>query len=551
MTFQELLQQTWARNVAIVTAELVLVLLFFLVLTFALSRCVRSLARAKSLERIRGAVEVVQHNLRVFLLLGAALVCAIVAGIDGWWWYQGADLYSTTRARVEAISPSFWTELGIGVTKVLVLAIAAVFALRVMRWFLAMLCVRAKTMDSIRANDAAVQSFFGALQRMLSRATWLGVLVLSSAWLHLPASAQSVCSALLSIYLTIALGLLVWRALDTLIASLDGLSKRYADRRHLLRYYDRLQNLMPLFRRSVEYVLYILVATLVVRQIEAVANLAEWGPRLISIVGIVFLSRVAVEMLHLLLEEFLILRAKLDYAQKRQRVTIVPLVRSILNYVIYFWAGILILKELSIDPTPILAGAGLLALAVGLGAQNLVNDVVSGFFSLFENQFYVGDVVAINGVEGTIEAIELRVTRLRDGGGRQHIIRNGQITTLVNYSKEYVMAEIEVSVAYEANIGQVFEVLEKVGESAHRELSDVLAPMEVQGLVAFGESDITVRTVTRVRPGCHAGVARDLRLRIKEAFDREGIEMPYARRVVIFQNPAPLAAERAPTSASS
>lgn len=539
MNVRELLQETWARNAATVTVELVLVVLLFLALGFALGRCARTRAAARSLERLGSSIEVVRHNVRVVLLLAAALACALVLAVNGWWWWQGGDLYSTTRERVRAIPPSFWSELGFGAGKVVVLAVAAVYTLRMLRWILGSICVRAKSMDSIRANDEAVQNFFDTLQRMLTHATWLGVLALSSAWLRLPESAQAVFTAVFSIYLTIALGVLVWRALDTLIATLDGLSKQYADKRNLLRYYDRLQNVMPLFRRSVEYVLYIVVATLVVRQIEAVADLAEWGPRLIGIVGVVFLSRAVVELVHLFLEEFLILRAKLDVAQERRRATFVPLVLSILDYVIYFWAGIIILRQLSIDPTPILASAGILALAIGLGAQNLVNDVVSGFFCLFENHYFVGDVVAINGVEGTIEAIELRLTRLRDGGGRQHLIRNGQITTLVNFSKEFVMAEVEVGVAYESNIGTVFEVLQGVGQRAHVELPEVLAPTEIEGLVAFGEFSITVRTVTKVRPGCHDTVSSELRRRIKEAFDGAGIEMPYARRMLILQNQPP------------
>ncbi len=539
MNLRELLHETWARNAAIVALELVLVSSLFLALGYVLGRFTRALAETKSFERFRSTIDIARHNLRILLLLGASLACVLVLAVNGWAWWRGADLYSATRDRVLAIPPEFWNDLGIGTGKVVVLSIAAVFVLRVLRWILAAACACLKTIDSIRTNDEAMQSFFDSLRRKLTRATWLGVLALSSAWLKLPESAQSVFAAAFSIYLTLALGLLVWRALDTLIASLDGLSKHYADRRNLLRYYERLQNLMPLFRRSVEYVLYIVVATLVVRQIEAVANLADWGPRLISIIGVVFLARVVVELMHLFLEEFLIGRARLDITQTRRRATIVPLVRSILDYAVYFWAGILILQQLSVDPTPILAGAGIIALAVGLGAQNLVNDVVSGFFCLFENHFFVGDSVSINGVEGTIEAIELRVTRLRDGGGRQHVIRNGQITTLVNYSKEFVMSEVEVGVAYESNIGQVFEVLREVGERAHAELPEVLAPTEVQGLVAFGESDIVVRTVTRVRPGCHGSVGRDLRLRIKEAFDRAGIEMPYARRVLILQNQLP------------
>lgn len=479
-----------------------------------------------------------RDNLRVVLLLGSALAIACIVVLNTWWWLHGVDLYSATRSSFAAIPARFWNTLAMGCVKVVTLVIAAKTALRLLAWLMPNLCVRAKNFDRIRANDEAVQSFFDSLHLILMRSTWLGVLLFSSIWLGLPPRVQSVFETALSVYLIIGFGLLLWHALDAFIASLDGLSKMYADRRNLLRYYERLANVMPLFRRSVEYVLYIGVATLVVRQIGGLTDFADWGPRLIRIVGIVFLARVANELASLFLDEFVLGGKSVYELQNRRSATLVPLMRSAFEYGIYFWSGILILHQVSIDPTPILAGAGILALAVGLGAQNLVNDVVSGFFCLFENHYSVGDTVEINGVEGRVEAIELRVTNLRDDGGRLHVIRNGQIQTLVNCSRDYVIAVVDVVVVYDSNIKKVFSVLESVSKRARDQIADILVATEIEGLIKFGEAGMTVRTLTRVQPGCHDSVACELRVLIKEAFEQEGIEMPYARPLLIIQNPS-------------
>jgi small conductance mechanosensitive channel len=238
-----------------------------------------------------------------------------------------------------------------------------------------------------------------------------------------------------------------------------------------------------------------------------------------------------------LVQETLITRARLSEDQKQRRQTIVPLVRSIIKYGIYFSAAVIVLKQLGINPTPVLAGAGIVGLAVGLGAQNLINDVLSGFFILFEEYFLVGDFIRVAEAEGTVESIDLRTTRIRDNDGRQHILPNGQIIGVTNYAKQYTYAVVDVGVAYESDIDIVFEVLDAVGKRIQESDSDVLEPTQVKGLQAFGESELTMRTVTKVKPGRHLQVERDLRKMIKEAFDDQDIEIPYARRVVILQQP--------------
>jgi small conductance mechanosensitive channel len=208
----------------------------------------------------------------------------------------------------------------------------------------------------------------------------------------------------------------------------------------------------------------------------------------------------------------------------------------VLKYFIYFGAGIMVLIEMGINPTPILAGAGIVGLAVGLGAQSLVNDVVSGFFILFENYYLVGDFIETGEARGTVEAIDIRTTRIRNPNGPQHILRNGQIGEIINYSKEHTRAVVEVGVAYESDLDHVFRVLEQVGKELKEKDHDVLEPTVVRGLQNFGESELLIRTITKVKPGQHRQVQRDLRKMVKEAFDREGIEIPYARRVLILKD---------------
>ena len=148
----------------------------------------------------------------------------------------------------------------------------------------------------------------------------------------------------------------------------------------------------------------------------------------------------------------------------------------------------------------------------------------------------LGDFIETGSARGTVESVQLRTTRIRDPNGQLHILRNGQLDGVVNFSKEYTNAVVMVGVAYDSDLDHVFEVLAKAAETLKAGNDNVIEATRVQGVDDFGESEITIRIVTRVKPGQHQGVAREYRKLIKEAFDREGIEIPFARRVVIFEN---------------
>jgi moderate conductance mechanosensitive channel len=273
------------------------------------------------------------------------------------------------------------------------------------------------------------------------------------------------------------------------------------------------------------------MATLVTQQVELIAKLATIGPRIIKIIAIIFMSRVLFEVLYLLVEEVLFKQQNLTDIQKSRRQTLIPLFRSFLQYLVYFGVAISILYTLDIDPTPILAGAGIVGIAVGLGAQTLINDIVCGFFILFENYYLVGDYIEAGKmeekvVEGIVEAIELRTTRIRHPNGKLQIIRNGDIGSITNYSKLYVFAVVEIAVPYNSNLAHVYKAIEDIGQELKADNSDIIEPTEIEEVETLDNSYWLLRTFTKVKPGKHLKIQRILRKIFIDTLLDEGILLP-------------------------
>ncbi len=213
---------------------------------------------------------------------------------------------------------------------------------------------------------------------------------------------------------------------------------------------------------------------------------------------------------------------------KRAR-TLSRLVRSAMSVVVVALATLMILRELRVDITPILTGAGILGLAVGFGGQALVRDLIAGFFLIIENQIRVGDVAVINGTGGLVEQINLRTVVLRDHEGTVHVFPNGSITQLANRSKDYSYYVADVGVSYRQDTDEVVTVLRDVGEDLcndPRLRPWILEPLEVVGVEALRESQVTIRVRIKTLPLKQWDVGRELLRRIKRAFDERGIETP-------------------------
>lgn len=217
----------------------------------------------------------------------------------------------------------------------------------------------------------------------------------------------------------------------------------------------------------------------------------------------------------------------------QRSLTLTTILRSTLKAVILFVATLSLLSAVGINITPILASAGVVGLAVGFGAQSLVKDVITGFFILMEDQYGVGDVVNIDGKSGLVERMNLRITQLRNLSGELITVPNGQVSVVSNLSKEWARALLDIGVAYEADIDHVLEVMVTEGKRLRLEWPEkVMDDPEISGVQSFGDSSIHLRVIMKTAPLKQWEVAAEWRRRVKFAFDREGISIPYPQRVL-------------------
>ena len=206
--------------------------------------------------------------------------------------------------------------------------------------------------------------------------------------------------------------------------------------------------------------------------------------------------------------------------------------RSIVTFVIWLVAVLMCLGEFGIDLAPLLAGAGVLGVAIGFGSQSLVRDFLSGMFILIEDQFGVGDIVDLGDASGTVEAVSLRTTRLRAVDGTVWHMPNGEITRVGNMSQHWSRALLDVEVAYDTDLEHARRVIKRVADELWREDTSILDEPEMWGVEQLGASGIALRLVVKTTPSAQWKVSRELRERIKLAFDQEGIEIPFPQQMV-------------------
>ena len=219
---------------------------------------------------------------------------------------------------------------------------------------------------------------------------------------------------------------------------------------------------------------------------------------------------------------------------KKRARTLSALILSVMRYVVYFVAGITVLQTFGVQTSSIIASAGIAGLAIGFGAQNLVKDVISGFFILFEDQFSVGEYVTVAGVTGTVEELGLRSTTIREWTGHLHTIPNGEIVQVMNYERNPILAVVTVGIAYEADIDGAVEVINQSMTKMYRELDDVLEMPTVLGVDSLGEFSVNLLITAKCNPGTHWAVQREMRKRIKEDLEAAGVPMPFPTRIVYY-----------------
>ncbi|MDM8527111.1 mechanosensitive ion channel family protein [Anaerolineales bacterium HSG24] len=524
------------RAIIIIIGELIMITGLFTSIYLLIKVSVKQLKALSFLHSYRTQLESIQHNIKgVLLLLFSGLVLSILT-FNGYLVYNQIDLWYYMTEQLATIPPNYWFWLGIGVSQAFVLVVIAHISTRRLTATLPNIQAKTKSIEQIKANDESVDKFFGILNSIQITAIWLIVITISTRLLPFLNMISDGLYTLLKVYLIISAGRLAIILVRVIVDSLEDLVKKYTLSSTVQDSYQRLYGLLPLLNRAVEYVIYIGTATLSIQQVDFTAEFALYGNIIIRIIGIIFFSRLIVELFNLLIDKFLLVRDNLTDIQWQQRLTMVPLVKSTIKYVIYFSAILLLLSALHFNVAPILAAIGGVGLVVGIGAQPVVNDLVSGLFVLFENLYLVGDYIELGEAKGVVEGIDIRTTRLRDPDGQLHIVRNGQIGNIVSYSKGYTLTIVRVGVAYDSDLERVYEVITEVGKQFNQMSEQVLAPTEVEGIEDFGGSEIVIRTATKVKPGFHREVGYEFRKQLKQAFDEAGIEIPFSQHVIHFKD---------------
>ncbi|WP_255452424.1 Mechanosensitive ion channel family protein [Sporosarcina sp. ANT_H38] len=252
------------------------------------------------------------------------------------------------------------------------------------------------------------------------------------------------------------------------------------------------------------------------------------GTLALRIVFIVLLAVIVVNVGKVIISHMFKVKLKgpLRHSKRREK-TLVKLLQNTLSYVVYFSAILAVLSEFSIDVKGLLAGAGVLGLAVGFGAQSLVKDVITGFFIIFEDQFSVGDYVKIGIVEGTVEEIGLRTTKLKSFTGEVSILPNGTIIQVTNYSMENSLAIVDVAIPFEVGVDKAEKIIEKYLSTLLVSSDDFTKTPKLIGAQDFTETEMIVRIIAETKPLRHFDAARTISVGLKKYLEQQGIEIPY------------------------
>ena len=253
----------------------------------------------------------------------------------------------------------------------------------------------------------------------------------------------------------------------------------------------------------------------------------------IKVIILLIVVKIVLRILNALIDRTIAKRVKtMSIKEERKIKTLMAVFRNILKYILYFIAIVIILDIFGVNTSSILATAGIGGLAISFGAQSLVKDIITGFFILFEDQYSVGDYVTIGDYTGIVEEVGVRVTKLKDFSGELHIIPNGQITVVTNMGRGPMRSSVVVRIAYEEDIDKAIKVIEEVLDKIKKANDSIIEGPSVLGVTSLGDSGVDITIVAKTKPMEQWALERQIRKAVKEAFDEEGIEIPYSKIVV-------------------
>jgi moderate conductance mechanosensitive channel len=512
------------NNIALIAIAAAVLVLSTVVLAGTASWFLRSAIGPTRSEAVKDLGQSARRWLRaaasILVLLTAVVACSLAALTI----YTDFDVHQWANRSTVYLKAETGRSLLRGLGIIVAVIVCVLILRRMLRRILAWVAAKLRTAPALEGQEEKIGQFVDQMSHLTNITVIYVFFELGGELLKIP-------SSLHWLLVTAAYVVLVLRAaqVSTLIVThaSEALDRVGADRLGQSRfeaYYKGVRNLWPLARRTFDAISYLAAATLIIKRFETLETFAPYGPRIIRLLGIFFFGRVAVELSRVVVYESFARGKDLQDEIVKRRLTLVYLIQSIIKYVIYFGASLLMMEQIGVSPAPFLAGAGIIGLAVGLGAQKLVNDMVSGFFILFEGHLLTGDFVQISGTDGTVEAVQLRTTILRDLRGRVHSIRNGDIGTIINYTREYIYACVDVNVGHECNLNQVFAAINESGRRLRAAYpAALLADPGIDGVDQIHEGGVLIGTTTKVVPGTHRQIQRAFRRIMKETFEELGI----------------------------
>lgn len=509
------------------------------------SFAIRQVAQFLRVSTLQSLTEGYGRRVRLAAVIASFTIAIAAAAVLAYTLSQHEDLQPRFDAVTAQITMDAMLEIArdVGVVCLFLLAF----------WVLKLACRRAIARLRNRMSPRAVgerqqmflERFFVQLPSVVNLSLAYALLGLASEAFRLPAPLRWFFVTTVYVLLLIAGGRALVMLAHFLSERLLDSWEHKATGSRLEEYYAALRRLLPVVQRSIEAIVYVLVATLLVHQFETLEPFAPYGPLLIRVISMFLAASVLVEVVRVLVAKLLLAAPSAAEDAQRRRVTFVGLLQNIAKYIIYFCVGLMVLKDLGVDPTPILAGAGLVGLTVGLGAQKIVQDLLAGLLLLFEDQILQGDYIKIRETEGVVEQVSLRITRVRDRLGRLHILRNGEVQNVINYSRGWTLAVVDMSVSYEDDLAKVLRVIAEIAARLPAALPDhVVEAPQVKGIENIGATSLTVRVEAKVAPGTHYEVKRTLNRLLVEGFNANHLEIPYPKTVEIAFDPHREATDR-------
>jgi len=523
-------------NASVTFAELALVGLVSWLLASVIRLALRAVTKASpdnaGMVSVSAAAAAHAKLTRLIKILAGLGALALV-GYNVWLTWAGYDAWRLIVQGLSGLSPRLLVTTAAQIVGVVVLLALLSWIGRALQNWIVMRLQRAHV---IRVADERIEALGGHLQHLISAALWLVGATALATVLDLPDTGAWWITYLFRLPLVWALMRLITDSVDV---ALDAIYEalRAGEALHWDERGDReVRKILRSVKTTLRWGVYIMAGDYVVGAAPVGPAVTEIAADLVRAVAVILVAQVLLAVITAAIAHLGSRQTDQPANVRKHQETMLPLISSLLRYTVYFLAGVMALQTMGLNVTTILAGAGILGLAVGFGAQKLVEDIISGFFILFEGDYMVGDFIETGSVSGTVEALTLRETTIRQPDGALAIMRNGRMDGVINYSKQFVNAVVDVGVSYEGDLNHAIRVLQQVGEEAQCDLPAITGPPTIR-VLGFNSSDIGLRLSVPTIPGKHLEVASELRRRVKVTFDGQGVQIPFARQVVVFQTP--------------